>query len=114
VPGEFSDEVYVLDTRAGRWSKGPKLPTHSPTAGFGAASCSLGGNLYVNDAHGLYRLASRGDDWELVAPMKTKRIFNALVCVSDGELLAVGGFDVARGLSSTADVERITLPAPGP
>jgi Kelch motif len=112
VPGEFSDDVYVLDTRSGTWSKGPNLPTRSSIAGFGAASCSIGDRLYVNDADGLYRLAARGDGWELVAPMKVPRVFNALVCVSDGELLAVGGFDVTRGLSSTADVEAITVSPP--
>ena len=112
VPGEFSSEVYVLDTRSGTWSKGPNLPTRSSIAGFGAASCSIGGDLYVNDADGLYRLAPRRDGWEPAAPMKTPRIFNALVCASDAELLAVGGFDVARGLASTADVESITVSPP--
>ena len=38
VPGAFSDEVYVLDTRTGAWSRGPKLPARSWIAGFGAAA----------------------------------------------------------------------------
>jgi hypothetical protein len=46
--------------------------------------------------------------------MRTRRIFNALLCMGDGELIAVGGFDVARGLASTADVETIALPAASP
>jgi Kelch motif len=114
VPGEFSAEVYVLDTTAGTWSKGPKLPTRSPIAAFGAASCSIGGSLYVNDADGLFRLDRRGDGWEPVGPMRTPRIFNALVCASEDELIAMGGFDVARGLAGTADVETIPVSPPGP
>jgi hypothetical protein len=114
VPGEFSADVYVLDTAAGAWSTGPALPTQSSIAGFGAAACSAGGSLYVNDADGLYRLDRRGDGWEPVASMKTRRIFNALVCVSESELVAAGGFDVANGLASTADVEKIPVSPPAP
>jgi hypothetical protein len=112
MPGEFSSDVYVLDTSAGRWSMGPALPTQSSIAGFGAAACSVGGSLYVNTADGLYRLARPGESWEPVASMKIRRIFHALVCVSESALVAAGGFDVANGLASTADVEAIAVSPP--
>jgi N-acetylneuraminic acid mutarotase len=106
VASEFSDQVYVLDTKAGAWKEGPKLETRTPLKAFGAAACSVGGHLYVNYSDGLFRLNEAANGWESVGPMKTPRIFNALICASESELIAVGGVLVSDQ-SRTPDVESI-------
>ncbi len=107
--GGFTDVVYKLDTKTSTWTEGPRLPTNSPIKAFSAAACSINGRLYVNYADGVYRLKETGDGWEVAGTMKTPRIANALLCVSEKELVAVGGFGLTIDAPAYATAESIAV-----
>ncbi|XXX74549.1 DUF1668 domain-containing protein [Sorangium sp. So ce134] len=106
----FTAAVYVLDTKEGTWSEGPSLPEAPFLNAFGAASCSVGGELYVNYAAGLFRLNEAGDGWETAGTLETPRIFNSLLCRSERELVALGGFNLTQSSDPLDDVEVVSIP----
>ncbi|WP_437672457.1 Kelch repeat-containing protein [Sorangium sp. So ce131] len=105
----FTAKVFVLDTKEGTWTEGPSLPEAPPLHAFGAASCVVSGKLYVNYAGGLYRLSAAGDAWEPAGTMATPRIFNGLLCPSERELVALGGFNLSQGAEPLDEVEVISV-----
>jgi len=108
APRVLSDQVFVLDTKAGSWQEGPKLDAKTPLKALGAAACSMGGRLYVNYADGLFRLNKAENGWEKLDAMRSPRIYNALICTSDGELIVAGGVLVSDQSRTTA-VEAIDV-----
>ncbi|WP_437575300.1 Kelch repeat-containing protein [Sorangium sp. So ce887] len=105
----FTAAVHVLDTKEGTWTEGPPLPEAPFLNAFGAASCSVAGKLYVNYAAGLFRLNEAGDGWETAGTLKTPRIFNGLLCRSERELVALGGFNLAQSSDPLDDVEVVSI-----
>ena len=84
--GEMSQQVDVLDLKAGTWSRGPDFPGQ----GFAAAAVAQEGHCYASGRDGvLYRLA--GDHWDAVTNLALPRFFHRLVPAGEGQLLAIGG-----------------------
>lgn len=101
-----SREVDVYDTTAGKWRKGPALPS-GPMQGFGSAACRVNGRLIVSPySANLWTLNATGDDWENLGKLTRRRFFHRIVPMPDGRLLAIAGASRQEGhLSALEEVD---------
>ncbi len=104
--------VYYYDPHRGYWSEGPELPSKlDALQGYGVAAWGLDSGLYVSGADGvLYRLASIYGNWEPAAELRVQRYCHRLLPEGRNSLLALAGYSVSFGQTST--VERIKVYAP--
>jgi N-acetylneuraminic acid mutarotase len=88
--GGVERTVDVFDPATSSWSKAAELPGAGMN-GFTPALCAVKGRLYASPADGrIYRLTARGDNWEAVGQLATRRMVHRAVEVSD-KLLVLGG-----------------------
>ena len=95
-----------FEPATGKWGKGPDLPGEA-MAGFGAAACAEGKNLYVSPFSGkLFRLSSDGTKWEEITKLNPTRFFHRLLPLADGRLVAAGG---SNGKGHVAALEILSV-----
>ena len=100
---DLSSEVDIYDLHTGQWTKGPEVPEAGQAKGFGCAVCTGGGALYLSpQGTQIYKLSPDAKSWAPWAKLATGRYFHALVYLSDGKLMALGG---TKGGAPIADVE---------
>jgi hypothetical protein len=104
--------AYCFDPQRGYWSEGPELPMRPEgLQGFGAAAWGLESGLYVSGADGvLYRLTEMQGEWERVAQLRVQRFCHRLLPDGERALLALAGYSVSFG--QTSSVERIKVYTP--
>ena len=99
-----SREVDVYDTAAGKWRKGPMLPS-GPMQGFGSAACRVKGRLIVSPySTNLWTLNEVGDKWVNLGNLTQRRFFHRIVPMPDGRLLAIAGASRREGHLSALEV----------
>jgi N-acetylneuraminic acid mutarotase len=110
--GVIHRTVYYYDPQRGYWSEGPELPARADgLQGYGVAAWGLDSGLYVSGADGvLYRLNSLYGAWEKVAELRVQRFCHRLVPDGKTALLALAGYSVSYG--QTSSVERIKVYTP--
>ena len=104
--------VFYYDPHRGYWSEGPELPAKvEGLQGYGVAAWGLESGLYVCGADGvLYRLSSIYGNWEPAAELRVQRYCHRLLPEGRNSLLALAGYSVSFGQTST--VERIKVYSP--
>jgi hypothetical protein len=104
--------VYFFDPQRGYWSEGPELPSRvEGLQGYGVAAWGLDTGLFVSGADGvLYRLTDMYGEWEAAAELRVQRYCHRLLPEGKTSLLALAGYSVSFG--QTSSVERIKVYTP--
>lgn len=104
---KVSDSVDAYHVPSGEWKSLPAIPEDpgNRMKSFGAAAVSHKGRVFVSDYSGkVYTLNEDLSNWSVAGNLTHPRFFHRLECVSDGELVAIGGASRKLGQMDTLEI----------
>ncbi len=91
--GDSTSEVFVFDTSAQMWNKGPDFPGDDGLKGFGSSAIGVGDTVWASGGDGkIYSIKTDAREWrDAQVALETSRIFHRLLATPRGTLLFLGG-----------------------